>query len=383
MTEMDRWLGGVWWPTPSGLDALQLSASRCGREYPLGYWFPLGRRAGPDSQKGFAVLDSLLSVARAARGWLRSKIVTAVSVPQGAPANGWELTAVPQPRPGDLDTFSADGPSVGRSRLAVLIDADNARASLAGQVLAEIATFGTAHVKRAYGDWTSTSLRSWKEQLLAHSIQPIQQFAYVAGKNATDAAMVIDAMDLLHGGGFDGFCLVSSDSDFTRLAARLRESGRIVYGFGERKTPRSFVAACDKFIYVENLVDPPAPPAAADPPPVPSAGTPSAGPVAANGAKPNRRQPVPGAQLRGDTRLVNALRDAVEEASDDDGWARQAQVGQVINRRSSDLDPSDYGYRKLGQLVAATGLFEAERRPTSTGKTTDVYLRDKRHRDPN
>ena len=139
------------------------------------------------------------------------------------------------------------------ARLAVLIDADNAQAAITEGLLGEVANYGTAHVKRAYGDWTGTSLRGWKDQLLAQSIQPIQQFAYTTGKNATDSAMVIDAMDLLYSGRFDGFCLVSSDSDFTRLAARLRESGLTVYGFGERKTPKPFVAACDKFIYIENL----------------------------------------------------------------------------------------------------------------------------------
>ncbi len=139
------------------------------------------------------------------------------------------------------------------ARLAVLIDADNAQPSITEGLLAEVAKYGTAHVKRAYGDWTAPNLRGWKDQLLAQSIQPIQQFAYTTGKNATDAAMVIDAMDLLYSGRFDGFCIVSSDSDFTRLAARLRESGMTVYGFGERKTPKPFVAACDKFIYVENL----------------------------------------------------------------------------------------------------------------------------------
>src|SRR6266700_1803176 len=131
------------------------------------------------------------------------------------------------------------------ARLAVLIDADNAKPGIAEDLLAEVAKYGTAHVKRAYGDWTGTSLRGWKEQLLAQSIQPIQQFAYTTGKNATDSAMVIDAMDLLYSGKLDGFCIVSSDSDFTRLAARLRESGMTVYGFGERKTPKPFVAASD------------------------------------------------------------------------------------------------------------------------------------------
>src|SRR5574337_1888803 len=138
------------------------------------------------------------------------------------------------------------------SKLAVLIDADNAQPSLIEALLAEIAKYGTAHVKRAYGDWTDNHLKSWKDELLKQSVQPMQQFGYTRGKNSTDSALIIDAMDLLYSGRFDGFCIVSSDSDFTRLAGRIRESGLIVYGFGERKTPEPFVAACDKFIYVEN-----------------------------------------------------------------------------------------------------------------------------------
>src|SRR3954466_9663335 len=188
------------------------------------------------------------------------------------------------------------------ARLAVLIDADNAQASITEGLLAEVAKYGTAHVKRAYGDWTATNLRGWKDQLLAQSIQPIQQFAYTTGKNATDAAMVIDAMDLLYSGRFDGFCIVSSDSDFTRLAARIRESGLTVYGFGERKTPKPFVAACDKFIYIDNLT------------------------YAESAAIPTDAVPKPAprtsaAKLKADTALVNQLRNAVEAASDDDGWA--------------------------------------------------------------
>src|SRR6266576_3282687 len=175
------------------------------------------------------------------------------------------------------------------ARLAVLIDADNAQPSITEGLLAEVAKYGPAHVKRAYGDWTAPNLRGWKEQLLDQSIQPIQQFAYTTGKNATDAAMVIDAMDLLYSGRFDGFCLVSSDSDFTRLASRIRESGLTVYGFGERKTPKPFVAACDKFIYIENLTY------------AESAVTP-AGAV----LKPAPRASA--AKLKGDTALVNQLR---------------------------------------------------------------------------
>src|SRR5580693_3176453 len=188
------------------------------------------------------------------------------------------------------------------ARLAVLIDADNAQASITEGLLAEVAKYGTAHVKRAYGDWTAPNLRGWKDQLLAQSIQPIQQFAYTTGKNATDAAMVIDAMDLLYSGRFDGFCIVSSDSDFTRLAARLRESGMTVYGFGERKTPKPFVAACDKFVYTENL-------RFADEDDDESGG---GAPAKGVPAKPARPQPASAAQLKSDHGLVNFLRNAAE-----------------------------------------------------------------------
>ena len=138
-------------------------------------------------------------------------------------------------------------------KLALLIDADNAQASMINNVLDEVSKYGNASVKRIYGDWTTPHMKSWKSMLLDHSIQPIQQFAYTTGKNATDSAMIIDAMDLLYTGNFDGFCIVSSDSDFTRLAARLKESGKIVYGFGEQKTPKAFINACDKFIHTEVL----------------------------------------------------------------------------------------------------------------------------------
>ncbi len=247
------------------------------------------------------------------------------------------------------------------ARLAVLIDADNAKPSITDGLLAEVAKYGTAHVKRAYGDWTGTSLKGWKDQLLAQSIQPIQQFAYTTGKNATDAAMVIDAMDLLYSERFDGFCIVSSDSDFTRLAARLRESGLTVYGFGERKTPKPFVAACDKFIYVENLTyaeDPDTPPDTA----------------------PGRKPPTPAAQLKRDSALLNLLRNAVEAASDDDGWATLASVGHIITNQQPDFDPRTYGYAKLSDLIAAITLFEVDRRSTGDGKPGILYARNKRRR---
>jgi len=257
-------------------------------------------------------------------------------------------------------------PSENTARLAVLIDADNAQSSITEGLLAEVAKFGTAHVKRAYGDWTSTNLKGWKDHLLAQSIQPIQQFAYTKGKNSTDAAMVIDAMDLLYSGRFDGFCIVSSDSDFTRLAARLRESGLTVYGFGERKTPKPFVAACDKFIYIENLrFAEEAAVADAD---------------ADAEAKPARSAPATAAQLKADNALVSLLRNAVEAASDDDddGWAPLSSIGNIITNQRPDFDARSYGYGKLSDLIKATTLFVIERRSPGDGKQAVVYARQKR-----
>ena len=259
--------------------------------------------------------------------------------------------------PGSWETMASEN----AARLAVLIDADNAQPSIIEGLLAEVAKYGTAHVKRAYGDWTGTSLKGWKDQLLAQSIQPIQQFAYTKGKNATDAAMVIDAMDLLYSGRFDGFCIVSSDSDFTRLAARIRESGLTVYGFGERKTPKPFVAACDKFIYIENLTY-----------------DESIATHVGEAAKPVRRATA--AQLKGDAALVNLLRNAVEAASDDDGWAALATVGNILTNQRPDFDSRTYGYAKLSDLIEATTLFSLERRSAGDGKQGIIFAHDKRRR---
>jgi uncharacterized LabA/DUF88 family protein len=247
------------------------------------------------------------------------------------------------------------------AKLAVLIDADNAPPAIIEGLVAEIAKYGTAHVKRAYGDWTGTGLRGWKEQLLAQSILPIQQFAYTAGKNATDSALIIDAMDLLYTGRFDGFCLVSSDSDFTRLASRIRESGLTVYGFGERKTPKAFVAACDKFVYTENL-------------------TYTESPVEPAGAAPKPKPATSAAALKGDTALVTQLRNAVDAASDDDGWAPLASVGHIMTKQRPEFDSRNYGYGKLSDLITATTLFEMDRRNPGGGKTSVIYVRDKRRR---
>lgn len=234
-------------------------------------------------------------------------------------------------------------------KLAVLIDADNAQPAILEGLLAEIAKYGTASVKRIYGDWTQPSLGGWKALLLSHSIQPMQQFRYTTGKNATDGAMMIDAMDLLYTGNFDGFCIVSSDSDFTRLASRLREAGLVVYGFGEKKTPTSFVAACDKFIYTEVLR--------------PDEGGPE---------KQSRKS---AKELRKDAKLVKLLRDAAQAASDDTGWAQLSGVGSTIAKQSPDFDSRNYGYAKFSGLVKAIGLFDVEER--KVGGHTEILIRDK------
>ena len=224
----------------------------------------------------------------------------------------------------------------GNDHLAVLIDADNADSSIIEGLLAEMSTFGVANVKRIYGDWTDNRLNKWKVTLLAHSIQPMQQFAYTTGKNATDSAMIIDAMDLLHTGEFDGFCLVSSDSDFTRLASRLRESGKRVYGFGERKTPEAFVKACDQFIYNEIF-------------------------RAATVSDDDNRSRVPASDLRQDRALVSMIRSAINAASGENGWAPLGQVGNIVLKQRPDFDPRGYGYARLSGLVDAIGLFTISR----------------------
>ena len=238
-------------------------------------------------------------------------------------------------------------------RFAVLIDADNAQASAIVTLLGEIAKYGIASIKRAYGDWTTSRLNSWKNMLNEHAIQPVQQFGYTSGKNSTDAALIIDAMDLLYAGRLNGFCLVSSDSDFTRLATRLRESGMTVMGFGEKKTPRAFVGACDKFVYTEILVT-------ADD----STETTSAPTVSRKSGK----------ELRSDSTLGKLLRAAVMSSADEDGWCYVGRIGSYIANQAPDFDPRNYGYSKLSQLLAATEVFETQSRATKSGQA-QKYLR--------
>jgi uncharacterized LabA/DUF88 family protein len=239
-----------------------------------------------------------------------------------------------------------------QKRLAVLIDADNSQPSIIEGLLDEIAQYGVASVKRIYGDWTDTRLKGWKQMLLEHGVHPMQQFGYTTGKNATDSAMIIDAMDLLYTKNFDGFCIVSSDSDFTRLASRLREAGLTVYGFGERKTPKAFMSACDKFIYTENLRKEEQSEAV---------------------KKPDKKV------LQSDAKLLALLRHAVEDTADEAGWSYLGAIGQNIANKSPEFDPRTYGFKKLGELLEDTGLFEfREQDPLS--RSHSVYLRCKRRK---
>jgi hypothetical protein len=205
------------------------------------------------------------------------------------------------------------------AKLAVLIDADNASAAVAKELLDEVAKYGTATVKRAYGDWTRSNLVGWKDSLHRYAIQPMQQFSYTTGKNSTDSAFIIDAMDLLYAGNVDGFCLVSSDSDFTRLATRLRESGKLVIGMGEHKTPEAFIATCDRFIFIEVLKQP------------------------VKAAEPPQADNVPD--------LKELLSHAINETAHDNGWAYLALVGSFININNASFDVRKYGFAKLSNLV--------------------------------
>jgi hypothetical protein len=227
------------------------------------------------------------------------------------------------------------------TRLAVLIDSDNTTASLTTELLEEIAKYGTPTIKRAYGDWTKQNLVGWKEELLRHAIQPMQQFAYTSGKNSTDSALIIDAMDLLYSGNLEGFVIVSSDSDFTRLATRLRESGMTVYGIGRRTTPAPFVAACDRFIYLEILSEEPH-----DPP---------------QPASNDQEPPPPLPDLR------QVLSTAIRSTSKDDGWSNLGEVGSYLSKSHAAFDPRNYGHTKLGELVRAEAYVEVRDVPSPTG----------------
>lgn len=248
-------------------------------------------------------------------------------------------------------------------RLAVLIDADNAQASIIEGILSEIAKFGTATARRIYGDWTAPQLNSWKKTLLNNSIQPIQQFSYTTGKNATDSALIIDAMDLLYTRRFEGFCLISSDSDFTKLAARIREEGLTVYGFGEKKTPPPFVAACDKFIYTEvlqpnieiNVKDP---------------------------AQKNTFQKTPDL-TDGKKEVIDLITLAIDAVSGDNDWANLSNVVANINKLHPDFDSRLYGHKKFSHLVKSLPhYFEIDERSSPNGHESakSIYIKKKNYK---
>lgn len=266
--------------------------------------------------------------------------------------------------------------------IALLIDADNSPASKIEEILDELAKYGVINIRRAYGNWKSPHLKGWEAVLHDYAIQPMQQFAYTKGKDATDAAMIIDAMDLLYTKHLDGYCIVSSDSDFTPLVMRIRANGLKVFVFGEKKTPEPFVNACSKFLYLEHLGNPEAVPEspqldakAAGPAaglssmPQPEASMASSSLAQVPVAKPASGKMTP-KELKSNTRLVNMLRKSVEAAADDEGWAGLGTVGQHISKQAS-FDSRNFGYAKLRDLFQAIGLFEIRM------KDKGVYVRDK------
>lgn len=241
-------------------------------------------------------------------------------------------------------------------RLAVLIDADNIPYRLISGILEEIAKYGSPTFKRIYADWTKPHVAGWKTVLLDHAITPVQQYSYTTGKNSSDSAMIIDAMDILYTGRVDGFCLVSSDSDFTRLATRLREAGMKLYGMGEQKTPGAFRAACDKFIYIEIL------------------GQQEISP------KPVKESDVPKKEKvisKPDKNLVNLLTSSVNDIADENGWAFLGELGNLVLKKRPDFDPRNYGFEKLLKLIKSLGSFEIDERETGRRNVKLVYIRAK------
>lgn len=234
-------------------------------------------------------------------------------------------------------------------RMAVLIDADNVSPQYIKSILTEAVNHGTPTIKRIYGDWTRPNMTGWKEMLLEHSITPIQQYAYTVGKNATDSALIIDAMDLLYAGNVEGFCIVSSDSDFTRLASRLRESGMYVVGLGEKKTPRPFVQSCEKFLYLENLLTEE---------------------TIQTATQPDRAEEDVRAAL---SERIKAI---VDEQESDSGWVLLSEAGRILNKRYPDFDTRSYGYKNLSLLAASFPEdFELRRVPTANPMVKNIYIR--------
>ena len=256
-----------------------------------------------------------------------------------------------------------------QKKLAVLIDADNSQPKIIEGLLDEIANYGVASVKRIYGDWTDTKLKGWKNLLLEHGIHPMQQFAYTTGKNATDTAMIIDAMDLLYSDKFDGFCIVSSDSDFTRLAIRLREAGMKVFGIGEKKTPTPFIAACDKFIYLEIIK------------PVETVAKQVVVQKVKSRTKSKTKEAPPAPPVNAieiaNKGLAKVISDSINDLADEKGWAFLGDLGNLILKKQPDFDPRNYGFKKLVPLIKSFDQFEIDERESGKKNTILVFVRTK------
>jgi uncharacterized protein (TIGR00288 family) len=239
-------------------------------------------------------------------------------------------------------------------RLAVLIDGDNIPSEHVKEMMEEIAKYGNPTIKRIFGDWTKPNLSKWKSMLLANAITPMQQYAYTTGKNATDSAMIIDAMDILYSEKVDGFCLVSSDSDFTRLAIRLREAGMKVIGIGEKKTPEPFIVACDKFIYIEILKG-----------------------TSKEDSKEKKGSVKKDENEKITPKVINLIASTISDLADEDGWAFLGDVGSLLQKKQPNFDSRNYGFQKLTPMINATNKFEIEQRDTQKGKFKLIYVRNK------
>ena len=240
------------------------------------------------------------------------------------------------------------------TKLAVLIDGDNIPSKYIKEMMEEITKYGTPTIKRIYGDWTKPHLSKWKNILLENAITPIQQYGYTTGKNATDSAMIIDAMDILYSEKVNGFCLVSSDSDFTKLATRLREAGLVVYGIGEKKTPDPFIVACDKFIYLEIL---------------------ALEEENQDGIKPTKKANID----KINPKVIRLLRNSVDDTADDDGWAFMGDVGSLILKKQPNFDARNFGFAKLTPLFKSLAEFEIEQRDNNSGRFKLIYVRNKKN----
>ncbi len=240
--------------------------------------------------------------------------------------------------------------------LAVLIDADNIPSGYIKEMMEEIAKYGKPTIKRIYGDWTKPQVVKWKNILLENALSPIQQYGYTVGKNATDSAMIIDAMDILYSNKVDGFCIASSDSDFTKLAMRLREAGMHVIGIGEKKTPNPFIVACDRFIYLEILK------------------TESHEETTSIGT--SKKKPQKSIDSIS-TKLIQTIRTTVDDLADEEGWAYLGDVGSLLQKKQPNFDARNYGFQKLTRLIDATGKFEIQKRENQKGHLKLMYVRNK------